>query len=184
MKQEEFRKLFKNLYTANPDKWNRVLQAKKNYSGSKQSEKSYGKQNRQVISSEAFGKLLRINQKQFEDFGKKQNATVNKPKSIRINNETLGQNKKTNQRNKNAETTFVDSSAVDSFNMKNNNDGTKDVTIKFNGGNKEYLYPDVPTNVANGLYAAPSKGGYVQDVLDRYSDINNPKVQAKIREGN
>ena len=91
MKQEEFRKLFKNLYTANPTKWNKVLQAKKNYSGTKQSENVYGKQNRQAISSEAFGKLVRLNQKQFEDFGKKQNAKVNKPQSIRINNETLGQ---------------------------------------------------------------------------------------------
>lgn len=183
MKQEEFRKLFKNLYTANPDKWNRVLQAKKNYSGSKQSENVYGKQNRQVISSEAFGKLLRINQKQFEDFGKKQNATVNKPKSIRINNETLAQNRRTNQRNKNAEATFVDSSAVDSFNMKDNHDGTKDVSITFKGGGKDYLYPDVPANVANGLYAAPSKGSYVVDVISSYSDYSNPKVQAKIREG-
>lgn len=184
MKQEEFRKLFKNLYTANPTKWDKVLQAKKNYSGSKQSDNVYGKQNRQVISSEAFGKLVRLNQKQFEDFGKKQNATVNRPKSIRINNETLAQNRRENQRNRNAEATFVDSSAVDSFNMKDNHNGTKDVTIKFNGGNKEYLYPDVPTNVANGLYAAPSKGSYVQDVISGYSDISNPKVQAKIRKGN
>ena len=182
MKQEEFRKLFKNLYTANPDKWNRVLQAKKNYSGSKQSENVYGKQNRQVISSEAFGKLLRINQKQFEDFGKKQDATVNRPKSIRINNETLAQNRRTNQRNKNAEATFVDSSAVASFNMKDNHDGTKDVSIVFQGGDgKDYLYPDVPNNVANGLYAAPSKGSYVADVISNYSDYSNPKVQAKIR---
>lgn len=184
MKQEEFRKLFKNLYTANPTKWDKVLQAKKNYSGSKQSDNVYGKQNRQVISSEAFGKLVRLNQKQFEDFGKKQNATVNKPKSIRINNETLAQNRRENQRNKNAEATFVDSSAVDSFNMKDNHNGTKDVTIKFTNGDKEYLYPDVPTNVANGLYAAPSKGSYVQDVISGYSDVSNPKVQAKIRKGN
>lgn len=184
MKQEEFRKLFKNLYTANPTKWDKVLQAKKNYSGTKQSENVYGKQNRQAISSEAFDKLVRLNQKQFEDFGKKQNAKVNKPQSIRINNETLGQNKSTNQRNANANTTFVDSSAVDNFSMKNNNDGTKDVTIKFTSGNKEYLYPDVPANVANGLYAAPSKGSYVENVISGYSDITNPKVQQKIREGN
>jgi len=182
MKQEEFRKLFKNLYIANPDKWNRVLQAKKNYSGTRQSENVYGKQNRQVISSEAFGKLLRINQKQFEDFSKKQNATVNRPKSIRINNETLAQNRRTDQRNRNAETSFVDSSAIDSFNMKDNNDGTKDVSIIFKGGGKDYLYPDVPTNVANGLYAAPSKGSYVSDVISRYSDYSNPKVQAKIHQ--
>lgn len=181
MNNGDFKKLFKELYGQDPYKWNKLLQAHK----TKYSETPRPtKQNRQVMSSEAFGKLLRINQKQFDDFGKKQNATVNKPKSIRINNETLGQNKRTNQRNKNAETTFVDSAAVDSFNMKDNHDGTKDVTIKFNGGNKEYLYPDVPTNVANGLYAAPSKGGYVEGVLSGYSDYNNPKVQAKIREGN
>ena len=65
--------------------------------------------------------------------------------------------------------------------MKDNNDGTKDVSITFKGGGKDYLYPDVPTNVANGLYAAPSKGSYVSDVISHYSDYSNPKVQAKIR---
>lgn len=184
MRQEEFRKLFKNLYTANPTKWNKVLDAKKNYKGTKQSDNVYGKQNRQVISSDAFSKLLKINQNQFEKFGNKQDATVERPKSIRINNETLTQNRSENQRNRNAETTFVDSTAVDSFNIKNNNDGTKDVNIRFVGGNKEYLYPDVPNNVADGLYAAPSKGTYVGDVISRYSDYTNPKVQKKIREGN
>lgn len=184
MKQEEFRKLFKNLYTANPAKWNKVLEARKNYKGTKQSDNVYGKQNRQVMTSDAFGKLLRINQNQFEKFGKKSDATINRPKSIRINNETLSQNRSQNQRNKNAETTFVDSSAVQSFNLKDNKDGTKDVSIQFVGGDKDYLYPDVPVNVANGLYAAPSKGSYVGEVISRYSDYSNPKVQKKIREGN
>ena len=180
MNNQDFKKLFRELYGQDPDKWNKLLQAHK----TKYSETPRPtKQNRQVMTSEAFSKLLKINQRQFDDFGKKQDATVNKPKSIRINDETLGQNRRTNQRNKNANVTIADSSAVDTFSMKDNNDGTKDVTIKFNGGKKEYLYPDVPTNVANGLYAAPSKGGYVQGVLDHYSDYSNPKVQAKIREG-
>lgn len=180
MDNSSFKKLFKELYGQDPYKWNKLLQAHK----TKYSETPRPtKQNRQAMTSEAFGKLLKINRHQFEDFGKKQNATVNTPKSVRINNETLGKNRRTNQRNKNANVTIVDSAAVDTFSMKNNNDGTKDVTIKFTSGNKEYLYPDVPTNVANGLYAAPSKGGYVQGVLGRYSNYSNPKVQAKIRQG-
>lgn len=179
--KSSFAKLFKELYGQNPDKWNRLLEANK----TKYSEAPKPtKQNRQVMSSEAFGKLLRINQKQFDDFSRKADAQVNKPKSIRINGETLGQNRRTNQRNKNADTSFVDSEAISSFNIKDNNDGTKDVTIKYTSGNKEYLYPDVPANVANGMYAAPSKGSYAQDVIKQYSDYSNPKVQEKIREGN
>lgn len=180
MDNSSFKKLFRELYGANPDKWNKLLQANKTtYSDTP----SPTKQNRSVITSEAFGKLLRINQKQFDDFGKKRDASVSKPKSIRINGQTLEQNRKENQRNKNAETTFTDSSAVDSFSISDNNDGTKDVTIQFNNNNKHYLYPDVPANVANGLYAAPSKGSYVGRVISNYSDINNPKVQEKIRNG-
>lgn len=180
MDNSDFKKLFKELYGANPDKWNRLLQANKTtYSDTP----SPTKQNRQVMSSDAFSKLLKINQKQFDGFGKKRDASVSKPKSIRINGQTLEQNRKDNQRNKNAETTFTDSSAVNNFNIKDNQDGTKDVTIQFNNNNKHYLYPDVPANVANGLYAAPSKGSYVGRVISNYSDINNPKVQEKIRNG-
>ena len=181
MNNQDFKKLFKELYGQNPDKWNKVLQAKKTVYSEKPRPT---KQNRQVMTSDAFSKLLKINQKQFQDFGKKADATINRPKSIRINNETLAQNRSQNQRNKNAETTFVDSSAIQSFNLKDNNDGTKDVNIQFVGGGKDYLYPDVPANVANGLYAAPSKGSYVGEVISRYSDYSNPKVQKKIREGN
>lgn len=178
MNNQDFKKLFKELYGQDPYKWNKLLQAHK----TKYSETPRPtKQNRQAMTSEAFGKLLKINQHQFDDFGKKQNATINKPKSVRINDETLGKNRRTNQRNANANLTIVDSSAVDSFNMKDNHDGTKDVSITFKGGGKDYLYPDVPTNVANGLYAAPSKGSYVSDVISHYSDYSNPKVQAKIR---
>lgn len=180
MNNQDFKKLFRELYGANPDKWNKLLQANKTtYSDTP----SPTKQNRQVMSSDAFGKLLKINQKQFDDFGKKRDASVSKPKSIRINGQTLEQNRKDNQKNKNSETTFTDSSAVNSFNIKDNNDGTKDVTIKFTSGNKEYLYPDLPANVANGLYAAPSKGSYVGRVISNYSDYENPKVQEKIRAG-
>lgn len=180
MDNSSFKKLFKELYGANPDKWNKLLQANKTtYSDTP----SPTKQNRQVMSSDAFSKLLKINQKQFDDFGKKRDASVSKPKSIRINGQTLEQNRKDNQRNKNAETTFVDSSAVNNFNISDNQDGTKDVTIRFNNNNKSYLYPYVPANVANGLYAAPSKGSYVGRVISNYSDYENPKVQEKIRAG-
>lgn len=183
MKKEEFGKLFKNMYTANPKQWDKVLEAKRNYSGSKKSEKNYSKQNRQAMTQESFKKLLRLDYDQFQDFSRKADTTVNKPKSIRINGETLQKNKDTNQRNKNADTSFVDSSAVDSFSMKDNGDGTKDVTIVYTSGNKDYLYPDVPKNIANAFYAAPSKGSFAYRVISNYSDYSNPKVQQKIREG-
>lgn len=176
MDNQDFKKLFKELYGQNPDKWNKLLQAHKTTYSAKTKPTN---QNRQVMTSDAFSKLLKINQTQFKDFGKKQDATVNKPKSIRINGNTLGQTRKENK--KGTKTTYVDSSAIDSFNLKDNNDGTKDVNITFKGGNKEYLYPDVPVNVANGLYAAPSKGSYVENVISEYSDYSNPKVLEKIR---
>ena len=181
MNKQDLKKLFKELYGQDPYKWNKLLEANKTKYSAQPAQNT---QNKSVMTSDAFSKLLHINQHQFEDFGKKQDATINKPKSIRINNQTLAQNKLDGDKNKKAQTTIADSSAVDSFNMKDNHDGTKDVSITFKGGGKDYLYPDVPTNVANGLYAAPSKGSYVSDVISNYADYSNPKVQAKIRKGN
>lgn len=176
MKKEEFAKLFKRLYSSNPEQWNKVLEAKR-------SNTTPTKQNRQAMTQDAFKSLLKRDYTQFQNFSKKADATVNKPKSIRINDQTLQQNRDTNQRNKDADTSFVDSSAVDSFTLNDNGDGTKDVTIVYNGSNKEYLYPDVPKNIANAFYAAPSKGSFAHNVISRFSDYSNPKVQKKIREG-
>ncbi len=171
------------MYSINPQKWNKILQASGKTSFSKTAKPN--KIDRQSMGSNAFNRLMNIDYQHFDKFGKKQDATVNRPKSIRINGATLQNTRDTNQRNKNAKVEYVDSSAVNNFNVKDNQDGTKDVTVQFQGGDgKSYLYPDVPANVANGMYAAPSKGSYVHNVLSHYSDISNPKVQQKIREGN
>ena len=187
--KSSFQKLFREMYSVNPDKWNEILTKTGKTMFSKKGTTTRGnprKIDRQTMGSKAFDKLMHIDYQKFQDFGKKQDAQVNRPKSIRVNNQTLGQLRMTNQRNTGAKNVeYVDSAAVNNFNVKDNHDGTKDVSIVFQGGDgKEYLYPDVPANVANGLYAAPSKGGFVQNVLSRYSDYNNPKVQQKIREGN
>ena len=181
--KSSFQKLFKEMYSINPAKWNSILEASGKTNFSKKAKPK--KIDRQTMGSQAFDKLMHIDYQKFQDFGKKQDAQVNKPKSIRVNNQTLGQLRKNNQRNSNANVEYVDSEAVNNFNVKDNHDGTKDVTVVFQGGNgKGYLYPDVPANVANGMYAAPSKGGYVYNVLSQYSDYSNPKVQQKIRSGN
>ena len=186
--KSSFQKLFKEMYQINPAQWNTILEKSGKTNFSKKGTTTRGnprKIDRQSIGSKAFDALMHADYRKFQDFGNKQDATVNRPKSIRVNNQTLGQMRNTNQRNANAETKYVDSEAVNNFNVKDNHDGTKDVTVVFQNGNgKGYLYPDVPANVANGFYAAPSKGAFVQNVLSNYSDISNPKVQAKIREGN
>lgn len=173
------------MYQMNPAQWNTILEKSGKTNFSKKPKKQGSKIDRQSMASKAFESLMHADYRKFQDFGKKQDATVNRPKSIRVNNQTLGQMRNTNQRNSDAKTEYVDSEAVNNFNVKDNHDGTKDVTVVFQGGNgKGYLYPDVPANVANGFYAAPSKGAFVQNVLSNYSDISNPKVQQKIRAGN
>lgn len=182
MDRSSFQKLFKEMYSANPATWNKILQAsgKTKFSNGTTPRKQNMKKG---MGNAAFDKLMHADFRSFQDFGKKQDATVNRPKSIRLNNQTLGQFQKSKA--KKVDTEYVDSEAVNNFNIKDNQDGTKDVTIVFQGGDgKGYLYPDVPANVANGMYAAPSKGGYVHNVLSHYSDISNPKVQQKIRSGN
>lgn len=181
MDKSSFQKLFKELYGMNPTKWNTVLEKSK----TKFSETPKpSKQNRQAMTQDAFKSLLKQDYKTFQSFGKKADATVNKPKSVRINDETLQQNKNTNQRNTNAEISSVDSTAVDSFRVVSRDNKTKDVIINFVGGTHGYMYPSVPNNVAVGLYAAPSKGSYVRNVIDKYSNIDDPHVQEYIASGN
>lgn len=177
--RSSFQKLAKELYRANPDTWNNILtkSGKTVYSQGKDNNK---KQTRQVFNSKAYGNLMKKYYDTFQKFGNKKDQHVQKPKSIRINNETITQNRAKNQRNTNAETSYVDSSAVESFRY---DPAKKNLTIQFTSGPKEYLYPEVPQNVVNGLYAAPSKGIYVDRVISQYSDIKHPEVQKKIRQG-
>lgn len=173
MDKSSFQKLFKEMYSVNPEKWNQLLtKAGKTVYSTKSKPK---KIDRQTIGSAAFDKLMHIDYKTFDKMNKKQN---HKPKSIRVNNQTLGQLRKNNQGNSNAKNVeFVDSSAIESFKY---DPEKKNLDIKFVNGNKEYRYPKVPKNVADGLYAAPSKGAYVQKVVSDYSNINDPEVQKKI----
>lgn len=183
MDRSSFQKLFKEMYQVNPQKWNELLTKAGKTTYSAKPKHPNSKINRQSMGSRAFDKLMNIDYNTFKDFGKKSESEVHRPKSIRINDMTLNKMRNTNMRNSNADTTFVDSSAIQNFKIQDAGNGKKDVTIQFNNNDKEYLYPDVPANVANGLYAAPSKGSYVGDVISRYSDYSNPKVQEKIREG-
>lgn len=186
--RSSFQKLFRELYTVNPSLWDSILEKSGRTVYSKKGTTTRGKTrkiDRQSMNTKAFDSLMNIDYNKFHDFSRKSEAQINRPKSIRVNGDTLGKLRTENQRNKNVQdVSYVDSSAVDSFNIKDNGDGTKDVTVKFTSGNKEYLYPDVPSNVANGMYAAPSKGSYMQNVIKKYSDYSNPKVQAQIRQGN
>lgn len=177
MDKSSFQKLFKEMYQVNPDKWNELL-AKAGKTTFSAKEKP-NKINRQSMGSNAFQKLMNIDYSKFKDQGNKQQQEVIRPKSVRINGMTLPQIRSQNNRNANAETSFVDSSAVESFRY---DPEKKNLDIKFVGNPKEYRYPAVPRNVANGLYAAPSKGAYINQVVSRYSDISNPEVQKKIRE--
>lgn len=178
MDKSSFQKLFKEMYQVNPDRWNELLTKAGKTTFSAKGKKPY-KINRQSMGSNAFRTLMNIDYSKFKDQGKKQQQEVIRPKSVRINGMTLPQIRNQNNRNANAETSFVDSSAVESFRY---DPEKKNLDIKFVGGNKEYRYPDVPRSVANGLYAAPSKGAYVNSVVSRYSDISNPEVQKKIKE--
>lgn len=180
MDKNSFQKLFKEMYQINPAQWNNLLTKAGKTVYSAKHKNANSKINRQSMASNAFDKLMKID---YKSFGNKQNATINKPKSIRINDMTLGKMRDTNMRDSNAKTTFTDSSAIQQFRIDDAANGKKDVTIQFVGGGKDYLYPNVPANVANGLYAAPSKGSYVENVISKYSDYSNPKVQQKIREG-
>lgn len=185
--RSSFQKLFKELYTVNPSLWDSILEKSGRTVYSKKGTTTKGrprKVDRQSMSTRAFDSLMNIDYNKFQEFSRKSEAQINRPKSIRVNGDTLGKLRTENQRNKNAQdVSYVDSSAVDSFRISDNGDGTKDVSVKFTSGNKEYIFPNVPSNVANGMYAAPSKGSYMQNVIKKYSDYSSPKVQAKLRQG-
>ena len=74
----------------------------------------------------------------------------------------------------------VDSSAVESiqYDPKKEN-----LDVTFVGGGKSYRYPKVPKEVYHAFESAPSKGAFVNTVLQKYSNVNDPEVQKKIREG-
>lgn len=184
MDKSSFQKLFKEMYQVNPNKWNELL-AKAGKTTFSAKEKP-NKINRQSMGSNAFQKLMNIDYSKFKDQGNKQQQEVIRPKSVRINGMTLPQIRSQNNRNANAETSFVDSSAVESIRAQPRGDGSdnKDVIIQFVGGEHPYMYPNVSKNVLNGLYAAPSKGAFVNKVLSRFSDVSDPHVQKFIREGN
>jgi hypothetical protein len=78
------------------------------------------------------------------------------------------------------EVTQVDSSAVDKINY---NPETKDLTVVYVNEPKEYLYPNVPKKVVQAFMMSPSKGAFANKVISRYSDYSNPRVQAKMRNG-
>ena len=187
MDRSSFQKLFKEMYTVNPSLWNSILEKSGKTVYSKKGTTTRGnprKVDRQSMSTKAFDSLMNIDYNKFKEFGKKQDAKVERPKSIRVNGDTLGQLRRENQRNKNAQdVSYVDSSAVEAFEILPRDAKTKDVIINFKGGDHGYMYPSVPNNVANGLYAAPSKGSYVNQVIDRYSNINDPHVQEYIANG-
>ena len=189
MDRSSFQKLFRELYTINPSLWTDILEKSGKTVYSKKGTATNGKPrkvDRQSMTTKAFDSLMNIDYDKFDSLSRKSEAQVNKPKAIRVNGDTLGQLRKKEQKDENInahDVSYVDSAAVDFFNIKDNGDGTKDVTVKFTTGDTEYLYPDVPANVANGMYAAPSKGAYMNNVVSEYSDYSNPKVQAKIRSG-
>ena len=56
----------------------------------------------------------------------------------------------------------VASSAVQSFDY---DPKTQDLNIKFVGGSKKYLYPNVPPEVVTEFMDSPSKGKYVNSVI-------------------
>lgn len=183
MDRSSFQKLFKEMYGMNPKMWNDVLtkSGKTIYSV----KPAATEQNKETMSSKAFNKLMNIDYDKFKEFGKKQDAKVDRPKSIRIDNQTLQQarNNIVNSSSDPNNVEFVDSSAVEAFEVVPRDAKTKDVIINFKGGDHGYMYPSVPNNVANGLYAAPSKGSYVSQVIDQYSNINDPHVQEYIANG-
>ena len=182
MDKSSFRKLFKELYSVAPDKWNTILEKSGKTNFSKSAKPNISDSN--SMGSKAFQNLMNIDYKHFQDFSRKQNADVNRPKSIRLNGQTINQFRKSEEEKpEKPNVEYTDSSAVRSFQITDNKDGSKDVTIQFTSGPKQYLYPEVAANVADGLYAAPSKGTYVQKVLSEYSDYSNPKVQQKIKAG-
>jgi hypothetical protein len=180
MKKEEFSKLFREMYEINPKQWDSVLTAAGKTVFSK---KEYHPSNANTIGNKAYKKLLGIDYNKFKKDGNKQSSTWNKPQSVRLNGETLQKFRDKYDNISNPVVSNVDSSAVAKFRIDDLGNGNKDVTIQYTDSPKEYLYPDVPANVADGMFSAPSKGSYAYRVISNYSDYSNPRVQEKIRSG-
>lgn len=61
---------------------------------------------------------------------------------------------------------MVNSSCIDNIEY---NRETGDTFVKFRNNNKEYLFPDVPEDVVDGIKSAPSKGKYYHANIKQYS---------------
>ena len=174
MESGELKKLFYNMYASKPNAWNAISKrfAREDLSGKK-------REKREAMEFPAFDKLIRANQKAYETSKNKKEQIYNNPKSIRINDRTLGQvDKQKATYEKPREVKFVDSEAVKDFKYDKNN---KLLEVSFQGGDKSYAYPNVPQKVVDAFYAAPSKGTFVNQVISNYSDYNNPLVQKKMK---
>lgn len=177
MDKAELRKLFTNLYRGNTNAWGAISKRfkREDLQGKK-------KLKRESESFPAFGKLIQSNIKAVQSNQNKQDWNISKPQSIRINQQTFGQMQKDKGGNRKAnEVTSVNSSAVDKINY---NPETKDLNVTYAGNPKEYLYPNVPKKVVQAFMMSPSKGAFANKVISQYSDYSNPRVQAKMRNGN
>lgn len=74
----------------------------------------------------------------------------------------------------------ANSSAVQSIDVQPRGKGTSDVSVTFVNGDHDYLYPNVPEKVVQAFVNAPSKGMFVNSVLSRYADYNDPHVRANM----
>ena len=177
MDRAELRKLFMNMYSGNTNAWGAISKRfkREDLQGKK-------KLKRESESFPAFGKLIQSNIKAVQSNQNKQDWNISKPQSIRVNNQTFGQMQKDAGGNRKAnQVAQVNSTAVDKINY---NPETKDLNVTYAGSPKEYLYPDVPKKVVQAFMMSPSKGAFANEVISRYSDYSNPRVQEKIRNGN
>ena len=71
-----------------------------------------------------------------------------------------------------AETARVDSTAIDLISYDTT---TKTLGITYKGGEKEYLFPNVPVGEFEALMKAPSKGKYVAYVIVPKYSVNYSK---------
>ena len=175
MDKAELRKLFTNLYRGNTNAWGAISKRfkREDLQGKK-------KLKRESESFPAFGKLIQSNIKAVQSNQNKQDWNISKPQSIRINQQTFGQMQKDKGGNRKAnDVAQVDSSAVESIHY---DPDKENLDVRFVGNPKEYRYPNVPKKVVQAFMMAPSKGSYMEKVISKYSDYNNPEVQKKIRE--
>lgn len=175
MDTAELRKLFMNMYSGNTNAWGTVSKRfkREDLQGKK-------KLKREAEGFPSFDKLIQSNIKAVKSNQNKKDWSINKPQSIRINQQTFGQMQREKGGNRKAnEVSQVDSSAVESINYDQNK-GNLDV--RFVGNPKEYRYPSVPKKVVQAFMMSPSKGSFMNKVISKYADYSNPEVQKKIRE--